>query len=149
VGALSTFRQSQFDSLRLKQMWSMCASMPSFRVNGCSDAVEFSRVIMDNRTLAFESSYGHIFLTDIGQGRATVSFSFMDGRLGEHTDEAKGFLRWAMKELGLSRIQAVVPLFWKAYLRWLETRMGFTVEGIMRGWNSGDAVMLSCIAGEV
>ena len=141
-------RVGQFDGARIRGLWSMCASLPSFRL-GCKDVSEFGKVMVDEQTIALESDWGWVFFTNLQNGRATVSFSFLDGQLSEHTEMAKECIRWAMDDLGLHRVQAIVPSSWKAYLRWLEDKIGFKREGILRQWTNGNAVMLSLIKEEI
>lgn len=81
----------------------------------------------------FELPFGIVFLEHILPGhRAEVHVSFWDHKLSEHTELLRDCLLWAFLTFDLHRIETFVDAKAKAVRRFLEKRMGFTHEGVMR-----------------
>ena len=97
------------------------------------DTEAFVQEFFSKNMLILELPYGLAMIRQLIEGeRAEVHISCFDHKLSVHTDDLKDCLTWAFLQFNLQRIETFVHDFMPAVRRFLEDRLHFTHEGMMR-----------------
>ena len=94
---------------------------------------EFVQEFFSRNMLMLELPYGLVMIRElIEDERAEVHISCFDHKLSAHTDDLIDCLTWGFLQFNLQRVETFVQDFMHAVRRFLEDRLHFTHEGILR-----------------
>ena len=94
---------------------------------------EFVQEFYARNMLILELPYGLIMIRQLVEGlRAEAHISCFDHKLSAHTKDIQECMVWAFLSFDLQRVETFVHDFMPAVRRFLEERLHFKHEGIMR-----------------
>lgn len=126
---------------KLMALWYKLRQYDSlFADDDTRDPEVFANQVLALDTLVLEADNGIIILRKIREGlRGEVHLSFWDHKLSARRQLFQDALVWAFINYDLYRIETFVADYARAVRRFLENRMNFKHEGVMRHrvWHQG------------
>ncbi len=93
----------------------------------------FCEMLLNKNTVTVEIKGGLLILQNIIHGlRGEVHFILWDSKLSSKAMLMKELLLWAFLSFELERIETFVASYARAIMRFLERKLGFQMEGVMR-----------------
>ena len=123
-----------FDRQKLAELHAKLADYCFYFGSGdLRDPEYFVNQFLSKETVVIELPYGIVMVRNLMPGvRAEVHISCFDHKLSAHTDDLMECLVWGFLTFDLHRIETFVHDFAPAVRRFLEERLHFRHEGVMR-----------------
>lgn len=123
-----------YDAKRLQDIWNKVKNFDLlFSDDMMKDPIVFTQQFLDRDSVILEIDEGFIIIKKLIIGlRAEVHFCFYDHKMSARKDLLKECLKWAFEIFQLERMETYVASYAKAVRRFVEDRMNFKHEGVLR-----------------
>jgi len=119
---------------KLWQLWTRLSQFDSLFVDdNTKDPEVFIDQFLATDGITLETEGGVMVLRKIIPGlKAEAHVAFWDKHLSPRTEMLKECIKWAFLQFDLQRIETFVAEYARALRRFIEEKLGFTKEGVLR-----------------